>query len=96
VVYRWGRHGNGQFSTPYSIAVSGSNLLISDGFNNRGQTWNLNGVYQSQFPVRSGVIPPGLFVDSAGALRVAEANAAYTTAGTAQRIIELYRNNRHV
>lgn len=80
--------GNGQFNTPYGIAISGSNLLISDGFNYRVQIWDLNGVYQNQFSIGADTIPLGLFIDSAGALWLAEANAAFTTPGTTQRVMK--------
>jgi hypothetical protein len=68
-------NGNGTFANtgPYGVAVSGSSLLIADSFNSRVQTWDLNGNYQSEFPVPS-TLPLGLSIDSSGNLWIAESS----------------------
>ena len=66
------RKGN-SFNVPYGVAVSGSSLLISDGFNARVQIWDLNGNPTGEFAL-AGTIPLGLYLDSAGALWIAESS----------------------
>jgi prepilin-type N-terminal cleavage/methylation domain-containing protein len=63
--------GNGQFNSPYGIAIdSGGNIWVSDYYNTRVQKFNSSGVYQSQFNTwagGSGAYSPGaLAFDSSG------------------------------
>src|SRR5262249_6687759 len=66
------RNGN-SFNTPYGIAVNGSQLLISDGFNSQIQYWNLNGSPTGSVSI-PGTIVIGLSIDAAGNLWVVESS----------------------
>ncbi len=71
------RKGNG-LNVPYSVAVNGSNLFISDGFNDQVQVWDLNGNPVRSFPVSA--IALGSSFDAAGNLWLGEATG--NTGGT--------------
>jgi hypothetical protein len=79
------RRGN-SFNIPYGIAVSGSNVLISDGFSERVQIWDLDGNPIGAFAL-AGIIPLGLSIDGAGALWIAESSGNGT--GPIQRVERL-------
>lgn len=72
--------GNGQFSTPYGIAVKGTTVYVSDGFNSGSRLQMLDsrtGAYRDQ--VYLGVpgvhvIPLGIFIDSQDMLWLAESS----------------------
>jgi hypothetical protein len=88
-VWRIGGIGgaNAQFSNtgPYGVAIIGSTLYVSDGFNSRVQTFDLNGVYQSQFSL-PGALPLGLNVDSANALWIAQGTNSPDGRGSIQQV----------
>ncbi|MFM6057406.1 MAG: 6-bladed beta-propeller, partial [Microcystis aeruginosa] len=70
--------GNGQFNSPYGIAVgSGGNIYVTDTFNDRVQVFNPSGVFQStfgSFGTGNGEFssPYGIAVGSRGNIYVAD------------------------
>lgn len=73
-------------NTPYGIAVVGSLLYFSDGFNSRIVRWDLDGSPQGTFTIPDAAIPLGIFADADGALWIAEGSAAINDPGSVQRI----------
>lgn len=80
---QWRVAGDG-FNTPYGVAVSGSELLVADGFSGRIQVLNTatGAVARAAIPV-PGVIPLGLFLDGTS-VWVAEATG---NSGGTQRVV---------
>lgn len=86
--------GNGQFNSPYDVAIDGSgNIFVTDFSNNRVQKFNSSGAYQSQFGSTgsgngqfSG--PTGIALDSGGNIFVCDYNnnrvQKFNSAGTYQ------------
>ncbi|MES2695426.1 MAG: NHL repeat-containing protein [Verrucomicrobiota bacterium] len=72
--------GNGQFITPYGIAISGNTAYVSDGFNSGSRLQLLNtanGAYRDQIWMGTAgghVIPLGLFIDTADTLWIAKSS----------------------
>ena len=79
--------GNAQFSNtgPYGVALLGGLLYVSDGFNSRVQALDLNGAYQSQFSM-PGALPLGMYVDSTGALWIAQGTNSGDGTGAIQQV----------
>ena len=84
------RVAGGGFNTPYGIAVSGTELYVSDGFNNRVQTLSTTdgSTVRAAWSVGSGIIPLGLSSDGTS-LWVAEAtgNGRHATDRPPQRSV---------
>lgn len=87
----WGVQGsaNGQFNTPYGIAVDAAgSVWVADGFNSRVQRFNASGEFQSAFGTAGGGpgqfgVPTWVTVDPTGGLYVASSNADPQNAGAA-------------
>ena len=79
--------GNAQFANtgPYGVAIIGSTLYVTDSFSSRLQTFDLNGVYQSQISM-PGALPLGLYVDSTGALWVTQGTNSSDGTGAIQQV----------
>ncbi|NCS29194.1 MAG: PEP-CTERM sorting domain-containing protein, partial [Microcystis aeruginosa F13-15] len=72
--------GNGQFNSPYGIAVDGGgNIYVADTGNSRVQVFNSGGVFQSTFGTNGTGngefdFPLGIAFDSGGNIYVADTN----------------------
>ena len=84
---QWGStgSGNGQFSSPVSVAADSSgNLYVTESTNNRVQKFTSDGVYLTQWGSLS--IPFGIAVDSSDNVYVAEYNGSRITKFTSNGI----------
>lgn len=84
----WGSSGsgNGQFSSPDGIALSGGELYVVDVGNNRVQVFSQTGVYLRQWTVAGASQLAGVAVDSSSRALVADVGAdlvrRYSSTGT--------------